>query len=113
MTIPLLAGATGKILVAWGELSLPADVPKFTPDSATREELERELAQVRKLDVAFDRGEYLQGVAAAAAPVRDGSGRLGAILYAVGFVDRLPEPALQELGGKVRQAALAVSQRMR
>ncbi|MBI5444749.1 MAG: IclR family transcriptional regulator [Deltaproteobacteria bacterium] len=114
MTVPLLAGATGKVLIAWGGVPVPADLPQATLGSvATREELERELEEVRKLGVAFDRGEYLQGVAAVASPVRDASGKLAGVLYALGFVDRLPEPQLQELGRKVRQAALSLSQSLR
>jgi DNA-binding IclR family transcriptional regulator len=114
MSVPLLAGATGKVLIVWSGVAIPPELPQFTPGSiADREELERELEEVRKLGVAFDRGEYLQGVAAVASPVRDASGRVAGVLYALGFVDRLPEPQLQELGRKVRQAALSLSQSLR
>lgn len=114
MTVHLLAGATGKVLLASGAISLPEDLPKFTPRSlADREQLKREVEEARKLGVAFDRGEYLQGVAAVASPVRDAGGSLVGILYALGFVDRLPEPELQELGRSVRQAARSLSQQLR
>lgn len=105
MRIPLLAGAAGKVALAWGVVELPRDLPRFT-DRSPRDPgaLEEEAARVRREGVAFDRGEYLQGVAAAAAPLLL-EGRLVGILYAVGFWDELGEPGLQKLGRWVREAA--------
>jgi DNA-binding IclR family transcriptional regulator len=111
--IPLYAGATGKVFFAWGDTEIPDELPRFTPTSfVDREELAREVIRVRERGVAFDRGEYLQAVAAVAAPVLRAPGRLEGILYTVGFLDQSSEPRLQEIGEKVRTAALSVSREL-
>lgn len=107
MRIPLLAGAAGKVALAWGATELPPVLPRFTDRSPTDPSaLAAEVEAVRRDGVAFDRGEYLQGVAAVAAPVRVG-GRLVGILYAVGFWDELGDAGLRELAAPVREAAAA------
>jgi DNA-binding IclR family transcriptional regulator len=110
MKIPLIAGATGKVLLAWGAAPWPDPLPRHTARTlADREALEREVSEARRDGVAFDRGEYLQGVAAAAAPVLGRGGRLVGVLYSVGFLDRLGDDALRDLGERVKGAARAVS----
>ncbi len=108
-TIPLLAGATGKVALAWGAASVPDVLPRFTEDSirdpsVLREELERVRAEV----FAMDRSEYLRGVYAAAAPVLQGD-RLLAILLSMGFQDQVGEEGLVVLGRAVSQAARSAS----
>ena len=111
-SIPLLAGAVGKIALAWEAVSMPAVLPRFTEDSvgdvsAMGEELER----VRGEALALDRGEYLRGVYAAASPILD-SDRLVGILFSAGFQDQLGEEGLMSLGQAVAQAARAVSREL-
>lgn len=108
--IPLLAGATGKVALAWGSAPWPEVPPTYTPRSpADRTALEADVSAARRAGVAFDRGEYLRGVAAAAAPVSAPDGRLAGILYAVGFEDLLGEEGLQDLGARVREEASALA----
>ncbi|MGC8492000.1 MAG: IclR family transcriptional regulator [Syntrophobacteraceae bacterium] len=108
-SIPLLAGASGKVALAWGAASMPGELPRFTEDSiveaaALREELKR----VRAEAFALDRSEYLRGVYAAAAPILQGD-RLLAILLSMGFQDQLGEEGLLALGRAVSQAARSAS----
>jgi DNA-binding IclR family transcriptional regulator len=108
-SIPLLAGASGKVVLAWGGVPIPETLPRFTEDSAVDvTALGEELKRVRREALALDRGEYLQGVYAAAAPVLDRDRLLGVILSA-GFRDRLGEDGLIALGQAVSQVAQDVS----
>ncbi|MBI5016747.1 MAG: IclR family transcriptional regulator [Deltaproteobacteria bacterium] len=108
--IPLLAGATGKVWLAWATTPWPDPLPHYTGRTVTdRAALEREVSEVRRAGVAYDRGEYLQGVAAAAAPVRGRGDRLVGVLYAVGFLDRLGDEVLRDLGEHVGTAARSLS----
>ncbi len=104
-SIPLLAGAGGKVVLAWGAAPVPDVLPRFTEDSVVDATVfGEELKRVRREALALDRGEYLQGVYAAAAPVFSRDRLLGVILSA-GFRDRLGEEGLGALGQAVSQAA--------
>jgi DNA-binding IclR family transcriptional regulator len=111
--IPLLAGATGKVLMAWGAASIPDVPPRFTAGSPTDGKvLRQEVERVRRDGVALDRGEYLQGVVAVAAPLLGTEDRLMGILYAVGFLDQLEPPNLDSLVEAVRAGARAASREL-
>lgn len=76
---PLHCTANGKALLAAMptervEALLPAELPRFTPrtiDSLAK--LSRELEQVRREGVAFDREEHTEGICAVGAAVSDGT----------------------------------------
>ena len=111
--IPLLAGATGKVLMAWGAAAIPEAPPRFTAGSPTdAESLRREVERTRREGVALDRGEYLQGLAAVAAPLLGDGDRLLGVLYAVGFLDELIPSDLESLAEGVRTAARAASREL-
>ncbi len=99
--IPLLAGAHGKVLAAWEPQEAAA--LRALPGALHGSEAERE--DVRQAGVAYDRGEYLEGVVAAAAPVLDAAGRVAGVLYVVGLRDLVGEPRLLRAGEAVRRAA--------
>jgi DNA-binding IclR family transcriptional regulator len=71
-----------------------------------------ELERTRGAGVAYDRGEYIQGVAAAAAPVLDADGRLLAVLYAVGFLGQATPRRLEEIGRLIRDSAVSIAAEM-
>lgn len=107
--IPLLAGAVGKIALAWGAVPMPPAAHRFTAGSLNDlTALHQELQVVRREALALDRGEYLRGVYAAAAPVLAGR-ELAGILFAAGLQDQLGEDGLQALGRGVAQTAREVS----
>jgi IclR family acetate operon transcriptional repressor len=85
--VPAYAIAAGRAILAWlptpqleAYLSRTAStppVPPFLPLDA--EALRRELEQIRREGVAFDRGEGNPGDCCIAAPISDGTGVVGAI----------------------------------
>ncbi len=106
MAIPLAAGATGKVAMAWHLLPVPNPLPRFTQRSITNPAaMARELDTVRERGVAFDRGEYLPGVVAAAAPVFGAGEQPAGILYAVGLEGMVDARRLEAAGEAVRAAA--------
>ena len=111
-SIPVLAGAVGKIAMAWGAVCMPEILPRFTEDSvADVNALGGELERIRGQGLALDRGEYLRGIYAAAAPILDGDSLVG-ILFSAGFQDQVGEEGLMSLGQAVAQAAQAVSREL-
>ena len=111
--IPLLAGATGKVAMAWGGTEVPETPHRFTAGSLLdRGALLREVETCRKTAVALDRGEYVQGVAAAAAPVLDGDGHLVGIIYALGFLDQLGDSGLEAVAARVANSAQALNREL-
>lgn len=111
-SIPLLAGASGKVALAWGGGSMPDSLPRFTENSIGEAAiLEEELKRVRAEALALDRGEYLRGVYAAASPLQR-DGHLLAIILSIGFQEQLQEEGLIALGRAVSEAARLASKEL-
>ncbi|MCD4721884.1 MAG: IclR family transcriptional regulator [Desulfobacula sp.] len=89
--LPLLAGATGKLFLSMME---PKDLQKyfdsnhwvrFTPNTITDpKQYAKELEKVRKAGFSTDDEEYISGVRAVAAPIKQYGGYIPAI-WVVGF----------------------------
>jgi DNA-binding IclR family transcriptional regulator len=113
--LPPFAGAVAKVLQAFGGSPvhrLAASLPGYTPRSITdpiryRQELER----VRRSGVAYDDMEYLPGVRAASAPVRQGTegGDAVGALSIVGVAARVSPERLRHLARPLRAAARTLS----
>lgn len=67
---------------------------------------------VRDESLGLDDGEYLEGVRAAAAPIRDATGRKVAVLIVVGFKSRVSLARLRQIGRLVAARAAEVSARL-
>ena len=95
------ATATGKVLLAFGDAELPAGRLKaYTPRTITsRQDLEHELARVRREGYAMAVGEREPDLNAVAAPAFDGDNRLVAIVGVQGPGSRF--------GGDAMRAAVA------
>ncbi len=114
--MPPFAGAVAKVLQAFGDLPthrLPASLPAYTPRAITDPvRYGQDLARVRRAGVAYDDMEYLPGVRAVSAPVRqgpeDGGETVGA-LSIVGVAARVSPRRLRRLARPLRRAALALS----
>ncbi len=117
-TIPLFAGAVGKVFLA----SMEADqasrtirsegLPRFTVNSITDPEAySRELTQVREKGYAVDDEEYILGVRAVASPLM-GLGQLRSAIWAVGFKASLDEKKMQTLTEETQKAAKTISRRI-
>ena len=119
LRLPPLAGSVGKAaLAALPEAEAAAIVasrplPAFTARTITDPaRYLRELARVRRDGYALENEEYLPGVRAATAAVRDRSGRPVGTLSVVGVAVRLPDRWMRELAADVAAAAAAVSRRL-
>lgn len=84
--VPATVTSTGKAMLAW----MPSEaldmafqhVKRFTPSTLMRrKDIERDLEETRLRGYAINRGEYRQGVAGVAVPIRD---RTGGVVAAVG-----------------------------
>ncbi|MDR7532555.1 MAG: IclR family transcriptional regulator [Armatimonadota bacterium] len=116
--LPPLAGAVAKVLLADRPEAdvvarLRSRLPAFTPKSITAPgRYVQELRRVRRLGYAVDDEEYLPGVRAVSAPVRDARGRVVATLTVVGSSARLPRGRLGAVADAVVAAATALSRRL-
>jgi len=114
--MPLAAGATGKVFLAYMEEKralryLTANgLVKYTENSIT--DLDRylqEIEEVRKKGFATDREEYLQGVKAVAALIRT-EGPVLAAVWVVGFSSSITDDKMGYIVERTRKAADAISQ---
>jgi DNA-binding IclR family transcriptional regulator len=115
LSIPLLAGATGKIFLS----QMPDDevdrvlsqqrMKKYTPSSCTNRRRFRELIkEARQQGVAVDKEEYIEGIRAIAVPLKTGRARLFAAIWVVGLSSQLKDnlipgysQLLKEAGAKI------------
>ncbi len=111
-SIPLLAGVVGKIALAWGIVSMPQSLPRYTQESVGDvSAIVDELRRVRDESLALDRGEYLRGVYAAGSPILKDDHLVG-IIFSAGFQDHLGEEGLLSLGRAVVQMARDASREL-
>jgi DNA-binding IclR family transcriptional regulator len=107
---PLYAGAANKLLLsAMDDVEIDAyldrtELEAFTPRTiTTRDELMEELRTIRAHGFAESRGEHHAGGAAVAAPVRDASGAVVAVVYVSVPASRYAD----ELRARCRAAVIA------
>lgn len=117
-TIPLFAGAVGKVFLASMDEEQAAAIirskglPRFTVNSIVdKESYFKELVQVREKGYAVDDEEYILGVWAVASPLT-GLGQLRSAIWAVGFRASLDEKKIKTITGETRKAARAISRRI-
>jgi DNA-binding IclR family transcriptional regulator len=117
-TIPLFAGAVGKVFLATMDEQQAARIikskglPKFTGNSiVSAERYREELQQVREKGYAVDDEEYILGVRAVASPLM-GLGQLRSAIWAVGFKASLDDSKMKTLAGETLKAAGTISRRI-
>jgi DNA-binding IclR family transcriptional regulator len=117
-TIPLFAGAVGKVFLACMPEEQAAKIvnskglPRFTANSIVdMDAYFSELRRVREKGYAVDDEEYILGVRAVASPIL-GLGQLRSAIWAVGFKASLDEKRMQTLAAKTQKAAKAISRRI-
>lgn len=110
-SIPLLAGAVGKVFLARLDdekvtrLIREDGLPAFTPKSIVKEEeYLAELAGVRKQGYALDNEEYLPGVKAVAVSLGNQRG-LPLAIWVVGFAGGMGDDALPEITRRTLETA--------
>jgi len=117
-TIPLLAGAVGKVFLASMDeeqarkIVKSIGLPRFTDNSILDTALYfQELNQVKEIGFAVDDEEYILGVRAVASPLM-GLGQLRSAIWIVGFKASLDENKMKTLTGDTQKAAQKISQRI-
>ena len=117
-TIPLFAGAVGKVFLAAmpeqqaTKIVKSTGLPRFTDNSILDPDLYfSELNQVREKGYAVDDEEYIPGVRAVASPLM-GLGQLRSAIWAVGFKASLDEKKMQTLTTETQKAAKTISRRI-
>jgi DNA-binding IclR family transcriptional regulator len=110
-SIPLLAGAVGKVFLAQQrddqalKIIREHGLPQFTQRSIVNtQDYLAELAQVRRQGYAVDEEEYLPGVKAVAVAVGNQRG-LPLAIWVVGFADSMGKNAVQEIVAETGRAA--------
>jgi DNA-binding IclR family transcriptional regulator len=116
--IPLTAGATGKLFLAYMEEKsavryLTKGLVKYTENTITDlNTYMQELKEVRKKGFATDREEYLQGVKAVAALIKT-EGPLLAAIWVVGFSSSFTDDKMQYVTEKTLKATDAISRNLK
>ncbi len=117
-TIPLLAGAVGKVFLASMDENQAfkhiksKGLPQFTDNSIVDlDRYRKELKRVREKGYAIDDEEYIPGVRAAASPLME-LGQLRSAIWAVGFKASLDDKKLKNLAIQTHKTAGAVSRRI-
>jgi DNA-binding IclR family transcriptional regulator len=110
--VPLNAGASAWVLLAWEDPDVIADLlhdaqlPRFTDQTLTSvTQVTKRLELIRQQGYAVTRGELDPDTTGIAAPVLDDQGRVVAGISLVAVSRRVPEEQLDELVGQVRAAA--------
>jgi IclR family acetate operon transcriptional repressor len=105
------ATAAGKVLLAFGDVSLPGGTLRaYTPNTiVARPQLEREVARVRRQGWAQAVREREEDLNAIAAPVRDAAGELVAVLGVQGPASRFGEGPMHDARRPLLAAAAALS----
>jgi DNA-binding IclR family transcriptional regulator len=117
-TMPLFAGAVGKVFLASMDAEQAAKIvkskglPRFTENSIVdSESYYQELRRVRQKGYAVDDEEYILGVRAVASPIK-GLGQLKSAIWVVGFKASLDKKKMQTLTKDTQKAAEAISRRI-
>jgi DNA-binding IclR family transcriptional regulator len=112
---PLHATGVGKVLLAYApeelvQEVLEAGLRRYTPYTIVAPgHLRRNLAEIRRTGVGYNREELTLGRASVAAPLFDAAGR---VVAALSIVMRSRAADLQQLAPAVRTAALCASRRL-
>ena len=119
MTIPLLAGATGKVMLAALGMDNAKSIvrsnvlPKFTDKSITDPAIFLEAVEAAiQNGYGLDDEEYLTGVRATAAAIKNHDHTSPAAIWVVGFKSGIDRIKLKKLAIETRQAAETISLRL-
>lgn len=117
MRIPLLAGAFGAFVLANLPLAQRENylhthpLTRFTERSIVNpQQFLARIEEVVLAGVSIDRGEYLDGVTAVAAPIYGSRSTLEAFLWIVGFATRFKDEVLARATEQLRREAETISQ---
>ncbi len=117
-TIPLLAGAIGKVMLAQMESQEVATLingkalPRFTANTITdSQQYLKEVASVKKYGYAIDNEEYIPGVKAIAAPLHS-INRIMAAIWVVGFKPGMDDRKIQFIATEIKKTSEAIRKKI-
>ncbi|MBN2060444.1 MAG: IclR family transcriptional regulator [Deltaproteobacteria bacterium] len=104
MRMPILAGAGIKAMLSQlsddeiDEILSRTELKRYTPYSIVdKAAYKKEILEVRKQSIAYDREEYIEGMVAFAIPIKANGKDLQAAIWAVGLSRQVPEASISEL----------------
>lgn len=108
--LPLHAGAVGKAILSWTNLSLDGlELSRFTSSTMTgKPALKKELEKIRKLGYATSFEERVAGVVGIASPLLNGETVIGGISVSIP-TSRVPKSGVEKIGEEVRLRAQELS----
>ncbi len=110
---PLHCTALGKVLLAFGNGTLPEELPAFTPRTITDPQTLRiHMEQTRRQGYAVDDEEYEYGVRCVAAPVYDYRGKMVGAIGISGPAGRVSLQRIPELAAITTEIARELSDRL-
>lgn len=115
--VPLHCTASGKLFLSLAPSSLRRSLfetrtlERHTPRTITDPRaLEAALDKIKKTEIGTDNEEFIEGMTAAAVPVRDSNGKIFATVAVHGPVNRLPFSRAVALVPALKKAARAIEQ---
>lgn len=103
-TVPAHCSAGGKVLLAHGALSLPAQLQALTPSTITDATvLDRQLRLVRERGYAVIRNELEPGLVSVAVPVFSPNGKILAAMSVTGPAERITEADEARIAGLMKR----------
>ena len=104
MQMPVLAGAGIKAMLSQlsneeiDEILARTELKRYTPYSITDKGVyKKEILQVRREGIAYDKEEYIEGMVALAVPVKANGKDLQAAIWAVGLKHQMSDSSIPEL----------------
>jgi len=104
MQMPILAGAGIKAMLSQlsneeiNEILARTELKRYTPYSITDKGLyKKEILEVRKQGIAYDKEEYIEGMVALAVPVKANGKDLQSAIWAVGLARQVSDSSIPEL----------------
>ncbi len=111
---PLHCTALGKVLLAFGRISLPDKMERFTDRTlVTPESLRRNLEVVKERGYAVDDEEFDQGVRCVAAPIFDFRDKVVGSIGISGPITRMPSQKIPVYAELVLKISRSLSEKMR
>jgi len=119
MRMPSLAGAGIKAMLSQlpdaqiDEILARTKLKRYTPYSVVNKAVYRkQILEVRKEGIAYDREEYIEGMVAAAVPVQAGNKHVQAAIWTVGLTRQVPDSFFPELTELLKGISLEINCRL-
>lgn len=117
MQMPVLAGAGIKAMLSQlsdeeiDEILARTELKKYTRYSITSKAVyKKEVLEVRRQGIAYDKEEYIEGMVAFAVPIK--AGNVQAAIWAVGLARQVPDASIPEVTGLLKGISEEINHRL-